>query len=541
VSINNSDEIVGAYTPVAEWQTPNSYSISFLYSNGTFTDITPPQAVRTIARHINDSGQIVGDYYTSPFANDFHAFLYSGGTYITLNDPLAGPTPQGGTGGTSVTGINDQGQVVGQYVGPSGTHYFIYQNGTYSDIVGGLPSEFSPDFARVVGINDSGQIIGVNSFTGESFLATIVAVNAPPLVGGPGNDTLLSSHAFSLSPAEGSIYRLYGATLGRAPDVGGLQYWAGLLASGQRSLTGITTDFINSPEFQSNYGTLDNTHFITLLYNNVLHRSPDATGQTYWVGQLDAGASRASVVDGFSESDEYRAETAIAASAFATTDLHGGTYGSIFRLYGATLDRQPDEAGFQHWVGALAGGQSLESITTGFINSAEFRSNYGTLDNTQFVSLLYNNVLHRPADATGQGFWVGRLNGGASRESVVDGFSESAEYQSDTAAALNTFVQTSVPSWSDFLYSAGGNNTLLGGPGADTFRFDLNTPGTDDVYGLQSWDTLNLVNFGYSSAANAIGHMTQAGPDVLFADRGENITFHDTTLAAISGVSYRFT
>jgi len=60
----------------------------------------------TFANGINDAGQIVGYYITGGHA---HGFLLSGGTYITLDDPL-------GAQGTILEGINDMGQIVGTYI-----------------------------------------------------------------------------------------------------------------------------------------------------------------------------------------------------------------------------------------------------------------------------------------------------------------------------------------------------------------------------------------------------------------------------------------
>ena len=78
----------------------------------------------TRAQDINDQGQIVGFYVDSSGAT--HGFLYSGGTYTTLDDPL-------GTGGTFAQGINDQGQIVGYYIDSSNTlHGFLYSGGTSS-------------------------------------------------------------------------------------------------------------------------------------------------------------------------------------------------------------------------------------------------------------------------------------------------------------------------------------------------------------------------------------------------------------------------
>jgi probable HAF family extracellular repeat protein len=61
----------------------------------------------TAATGINNLGQIVGYYLDS---NNFqHGYLYSNGTYVTLDDPL-------GSHGTVATGINDSGQIVGFYL-----------------------------------------------------------------------------------------------------------------------------------------------------------------------------------------------------------------------------------------------------------------------------------------------------------------------------------------------------------------------------------------------------------------------------------------
>jgi probable HAF family extracellular repeat protein len=65
----------------------------------------------------------VGTY--SDANNHNHGFLYSGGVYTTLDDPLAA--------GTGAFGINDSGQVVGTYVDGKGIqHGFLYSGGTYA-------------------------------------------------------------------------------------------------------------------------------------------------------------------------------------------------------------------------------------------------------------------------------------------------------------------------------------------------------------------------------------------------------------------------
>ncbi len=396
-----------------------------------------------------------------------------------------------------------------------------------------------------------------NAYNGSGAFSIAYGVNIANALGGSGADTIqgnaianaLSGNAgadklyggdeLSLTAAQKTVYRLYGATLAREPDIAGLAGWVSQLAGGA-ALASITNGFIGSPEFVAAYGALNSAQFVAQLYNNVLHRAPDPAGLDGWVSLLDGGASRASVVNGFSESAEYQASTEPATRGFSTANLNGAIYGQIYRLYGATLNRAPDAAGFSGWTDILAGGQTLAGITTGFVNSTEFKNAYGALNNTAFVTLLYGNVLKRAPDAAGLNGWVNILNGGSTRESVVIGFSESNEYQAGTVAALRAFIQGTMTAWADTLTGGAGDDSLVGGRGADTFRFDKSAPGSDHVYGFEAWDSLNLTGFGYAAAAAATAKMAQVGVDTIFADQGETITFHNTALAVVAGAGLTF-
>jgi Ca2+-binding RTX toxin-like protein len=115
-----------------------------------------------------------------------------------------------------------------------------------------------------------------------------------------------------------------------------------------------------------------------------------------------------------------------------------GNAQSIRRLYIATLDRGPDDGGWTSWTTARDGGQSLDSIAAGFVNSAEFQTKYGALTNSAFVTQLYRNVLDREPDAGGLAANVNALNSGSiTRTQIVTGFSESAEFQTGTSPALH--------------------------------------------------------------------------------------------------------
>lgn len=118
------------------------------------------------------------------------------------------------------------------------------------------------------------------------------------------------------------------------------------------------------------------------------------------------------------------------------------------------------------------------------------------------------------------------LLGGASRSSIIVGFSESAEYKALSESANDT------------LDGSAGDDHLHGGRGNDIYVFDASEPGSDHVYGLEAWDTLRFAGFGYADASAALANLTVSGANVVFADQGETITFHDTTIARLNAVSY---
>lgn len=113
---------------------------------------------------------------------------------------------------------------------------------------------------------------------------------------------------------------------------------------------------------------------------------------------------------------------------FLALDLDGAA-GQTFRLYRAAFDREPDQTGLAHNVNIMDGGFSIFDMADAFIRSEEFEQTYGKgIDDTTFVTQLYRNVLDRAPDQVGLDGWTTQLASGQSnRESVLFGFSESAE------------------------------------------------------------------------------------------------------------------
>lgn len=113
----------------------------------------------------------------------------------------------------------------------------------------------------------------------------------------------------------------------------------------------------------------------------------------------------------------------------STSSTSNGASGPIIRLYDAAFDRAPDPGGLDYWTDQLSSGMTLETMASSFIASPEFASLYGANPtNTQFVTLLYGNVLDRTPDSAGLDWWTNQLaNGNYTRPGTLLGFSESLE------------------------------------------------------------------------------------------------------------------
>ena len=100
------------------------------------------------------------------------------------------------------------------------------------------------------------------------------------------------------------VARLYTAVFNRLPDPSGLAYWLKKRRAGA-TLNQIAAAMTASSEFTSTYGKLTNAQFVDLVYSNVLKRSPDSAGRSYWIGKLDGGFKRSAMMAQFSESNEF--------------------------------------------------------------------------------------------------------------------------------------------------------------------------------------------------------------------------------------------
>jgi hypothetical protein len=146
--------------------------------------------------------------------------------------------------------------------------------------------------------------------------------------------------------------------------------------------------------------------FINGVYQDMLGRIAETAGLAYWMNMLLMGSSRSEVAQGIWDSPE-----------------HLGLV--VDQLYLTLLHRPADADGQAYWMNALLSGESEAAVEAGFLSSAEYQTEHAA--DAAFVAGLYQDVLGRAADSTGQAFWMGQLQGGVSRQQVIAGFLTSQE------------------------------------------------------------------------------------------------------------------
>ena len=123
----------------------------------------------------------------------------------------------------------------------------------------------------------------------------------------------------------------------------------------------------------------------------------------------------------------------------------GSHAGDMYRLYQAAFNREPDAAGVGFWIGQFDKGVGIEAIAAGFMDSPEFRAAYGSNPgNTELVTKIYENVLHRQPDAAGLKWYVDLLEGKKiSAAAALADISNSDENYAGTIAKIsNGFLFT---------------------------------------------------------------------------------------------------
>ncbi len=194
------------------------------------------------------------------------------------------------------------------------------------------------------------------------------------------------------------ISQLYEDLLQRSPDPSGLSYWSAQLGQGT-TRSAVVSAILDSPEGIKAQ--------VDQLYSNLLHRSADPAGEQADVNYLANGGSWDGLRAILLASPEYQ-------------QLSGGPSGSyIGDLYQVLLGRAIDPMGFAYWQGVLQEGSAAD-VVTGIIQSAEAKQ--------YEAQALLENTLHRSADAAGTAFFAQELTQGTRYQDVQAAIFASYEY-----------------------------------------------------------------------------------------------------------------
>lgn len=121
------------------------------------------------------------------------------------------------------------------------------------------------------------------------------------------------------------VSQLYVALFMRAPDAEGLAYWTGQIDTGGKTVAQVAQSMYDTAPARTYYPTgATNTAIVTSFYTNVLGRTPDAAGLTYWTDQL-ATKTAGQVI-----SDMVTAVTTWTPGTDATLNAQGATSKALF-------------------------------------------------------------------------------------------------------------------------------------------------------------------------------------------------------------------
>jgi len=151
--------------------------------------------------------------------------------------------------------------------------------------------------------------------------------------------------------------------------------------------------------------------FLENVWQDLLGRAITPGEKAPLLDFLDKGASQTQVAQIVLNSVEYRSKL-------------------TQNLYQQYLRRAATQTEINFFLGAMQQGATVEQIIAVIVGSTEYYQNRGGGTNNGFLEQLYNDLLGRPIDNGGLGFFTVLLSHGASRQQVALFILGSSEYRS---------------------------------------------------------------------------------------------------------------
>ncbi|MBR4445031.1 MAG: DUF4214 domain-containing protein [Solobacterium sp.] len=236
-------------------------------------------------------------------------------------------------------------------------------------------------------------------------------------------------------PINAFVRRLYDLCFGRKADTGGFRTWTNALRTKEKTAAQVIIGFFESKEMtQMN---LSDAEYVERCYRVMMDRASDAGGKKNWTEALDAGCTKRAVLRGFVGSAEFSKiceEYGIVRGEITVSEWRDQNLGItkfVARCYREVLGRKAEVGGLNNWCKKILTASNkkqaaVDMATNGFFHSPEYLKK--NTSNEQYVTTLYKTFLGREADPSGYRNWLNKLKSGASRDSVMLGFSNSAEF-----------------------------------------------------------------------------------------------------------------
>ncbi len=162
---------------------------------------------------------------------------------------------------------------------------------------------------------------------------------------------------------------IYVGLLNRTPDYAGWVFQRNAVSTGFFAPQDLTRNFLQSPEFALNHPSQTRAQLVTLLYRQILGRSPDSAEVT---GQ-EAEINRQVTQLGYSE---INARTNMANSFLDSAEFRISANNKLyaFLLYALLLQRDPAAAEFENFRGRITDQNSLLPLITEQLAKPEFKA-----------------------------------------------------------------------------------------------------------------------------------------------------------------------
>lgn len=236
---------------------------------------------------------------------------------------------------------------------------------------------------------------------------------------------------YNLEGAKNYVTSLYVNLLGRNPDQGGLNGFAGGIADGSTTAASVAQEIVNCQEFKNHH--YSNEEYVSRLYRAMQGREAGALEIVNWAAIMANGVSETYILQQITGSQEFITRCkayGITAGSVAITENRDKNYNVtayVMRCYQKILGRNADVSGLNTWSGELLKGANGAGIVKDLVYSDEFKVK--NVSNGDFVDIMYRAMLGRESDPSGKQNWKSCLDEGMTYISIINGFAVSNEFQ----------------------------------------------------------------------------------------------------------------